>query len=280
MAERRMFAKTIIDSDAFLDMPLSTQVLYFHLSMRADDDGFINNPKKIQRMIGAMDDDLKLLIAKNFIIPFESGVVVIKHWKIHNYIRNDRYKETVYQEEKALLSMKNNKTYTLGIPNDYQMDTQDRLGKDRLGKDRLDEDIEQTPEQNSLETERETTKTNYQLIADMYNDTCVSFPQLKTLSDNRKKAIKARLKTYTIEDFKTLFTKAEASSFLKGANNRNWSANFDWMIKDSNMAKVLEGNYDDKKPAVHREVNNSKFGDLSHLTAAQPVCEKPDNNYF
>ena len=133
-----MFAKTIIDSDAFLDMPLSTHALYFHLSMRADDDGFINNPKKIQRMIGASDDDLKLLIAKNFIIPFESGIVVIKHWKIHNYIRNDRYKETVYQEEKALLDVKDNKAYTVGIPNGYQMDTQVRLGKDSIGKDSID----------------------------------------------------------------------------------------------------------------------------------------------
>lgn len=136
MAERRMFAKTIIDSDAFLDMPLSTQALYFHLSMRADDDGFINNPKKIQRSIGCSADDLKVLIAKNFIIPFESGVVVIKHWKIHNYIRNDRYKETVYQEEKALLDEKDNKAYTLGIPDGYQMETQIRIGKDSLGKDR------------------------------------------------------------------------------------------------------------------------------------------------
>lgn len=144
MAERRMFAKTIIDSDAFLDMPLSTQVLYFHLSMRADDDGFINNPKKIQRMVGCADDDLKLLIAKNFIIPFESGVVVIKHWRIHNFIRTDRYKETVYQEEKAMLDTKDNKAYTLsnefGIPNDNQMDTQYRLGKDslELGKDSIE----------------------------------------------------------------------------------------------------------------------------------------------
>jgi len=144
MAERRMFAKTIIESDAFLDMPMSTQALYFHLSMRADDDGFINNPKRIQRMIGASDDDLKLLIAKSFIITFESGVVVIKHWKIHNYIRNDRYKPTTYSDEKALLEEKDNKAYTLkstlGIPNGYQMDTQDRLGKDRLGKDRLGKD--------------------------------------------------------------------------------------------------------------------------------------------
>ena len=144
MAERRMFAKTIIDSDAFLDMPLSAQALYFHLSMRADDDGFINNPKKIQRMVGASDDDCRLLLMKRFIIAFESGVVVIKHWKIHNYIRNDRYKPTIYQEEMRLLAEKENKAYTdcqpLGIPNGYQMDTQDRLGKDRLGKDRLVED--------------------------------------------------------------------------------------------------------------------------------------------
>ena len=149
MAERRMFAKTIIDSDAFLDMPLSTQSLYFHLSMRADDDGFINNPKKIQRMIGCADDDLKVLIAKNFIIPFESGIVVIKHWKIHNYIRNDRYKETVYQEEKAMINTKDNNAYTLGIPSDnqvvYQMDTQDRLGKDRLDKESI-EDISDSSE--------------------------------------------------------------------------------------------------------------------------------------
>ncbi len=147
MAERRMFAKTIIDSDMFLDMPLSTQALYFHLSMRADDDGFINNPRKIQRMIGGSDDDLKVLIMKRFILPFDSGVVVIKHWKIHNYIRNDRYKETVYKDERALLEVKENGAYTEivtngipdGIPGDnqpaYQMETQVRLGEDRARKE-------------------------------------------------------------------------------------------------------------------------------------------------
>lgn len=140
-----MFAKTIIDSDIFLDMPLSTQCLYFHLSMRADDDGFINNPKKIQRMVGSSDDDLKLLIAKNFIIPFESGVVVIKHWKIHNYIQKDRYKETLYKDEKSLLITDKNKEYFISIPkvdnedtkcihDVSNPDTQVRLGKDRIGK--------------------------------------------------------------------------------------------------------------------------------------------------
>ena len=138
-----MFAKTIIDSDAFLDMPLSSQALYFHLSMRADDDGFINNPKKIQRMVGSSEDDLKLLIAKRFIIAFESGVIVIKHWKIHNYIQKDRYKPTMYQDEKSMLVDKNNKSYTVEtecIHDGYSLETQVRLGKDRLeiGKDRKD----------------------------------------------------------------------------------------------------------------------------------------------
>lgn len=143
MAERRMFAKTIIDSDAFLDMPSSSQCLYFHLSMRADDDGFVNNPKKIQRMVGASEDDLKLLLAKSFLISFETGVVVIKHWKLHNYIQNDRYKPTVYQEEKSLLTIKNNGVYTMDtecIQDVSNLETQVRLGKDSLGKDRLGQD--------------------------------------------------------------------------------------------------------------------------------------------
>lgn len=142
MAERRMFAKTIIDSDAFLDMSLSTQALYFHLSMRADDDGFVNNPKKIQRMIGSGDDEMKMLIAKKFIIPFDSGVCVIKHWRIHNYIQKDRYKETVYKEEKSHLLLKDNKSYkymdTPCIQDVSIPETQVRIGKDRIGKDSLD----------------------------------------------------------------------------------------------------------------------------------------------
>ena len=112
MAERRMFAKTIIDSDAFLDMPLSSQALYFHLAMRADDDGFVNNPKRIQRTVGASDDDCKLLVMKRFILTFPSGVIAIKHWRIHNYIQKDRYKETVYTREKSKLYLNKNNAYT------------------------------------------------------------------------------------------------------------------------------------------------------------------------
>lgn len=136
MAERRMFAKTIIDSDMFLEMPLSTQALYFHLSMRADDDGFINSPKRIQRLIGCSDDDLKLLILKKFILVFDNGVIVIKHWKIHNYIQKDRYKETMYKEQKEQLYLDENNSYTLNETDKkvvgYNMDTQVRLGKSKV----------------------------------------------------------------------------------------------------------------------------------------------------
>ena len=112
MAERRMFAMTIINSDAFLDMPLSAQALYFHLCMGADDDGFLNNAKRVQRVTGASDSDLKVLIDKRFLITFLSDVVVIKHWRMHNYIKKDRYKETVYTSEKSLLIIKKNGSYT------------------------------------------------------------------------------------------------------------------------------------------------------------------------
>ena len=246
MAERRMFTQKIVDSDAFLDMPLSAQALYFHLNMRADDDGFVNNPKRIQRTINASEDDLKLLIIKRFIIGFENGVIVIKHWRMHNTLRKDRYNPTQYQEELRRLQIKESGSYTevKALPNPEnesmattwqptgnQTATQVRLGKDSIGKDREGEGRE---------------RINYQHIADLYNEICISFPKLRSLSDSRKKAIGARLKTYAAEDFETLFRKAEASDFLKGKNSRNWSATFDWLITDSNMAKTLDGNYDNR----------------------------------
>ena len=134
MAERRMFAKTIVTSDAFLDMPLSARCLYFTLGMLADDDGFVNNPKSIMRQVGASQDDLNLLLAKRFILAFDSGVIVIKHWRIHNYIQKDRYKESKYLEEKASLMIDEKGAYTECIQDVYKVDTQVRLGKDSIGK--------------------------------------------------------------------------------------------------------------------------------------------------
>ena len=111
MADKRMFSLKIVDSDLFLDMPLSSQCLYFHLSMRADDDGFVNNPKKIIKIIGANEDDLKILIAKGFVIVFDQGIIVITHWKINNFIRKDRYKPTMYIDQKQQLYQTENGAY-------------------------------------------------------------------------------------------------------------------------------------------------------------------------
>lgn len=138
MAERRMFAKTIVLSDAFLDMPLGARCLYMTMSMLADDDGFVNSPKSIIRQVGATEDDLRVLIAKKFILPFDNGVIVIKHWRINNYLRNDRYQPTVYTEQMEQLTLDENRAYTakenavgipsIGIPS---------IDKDRLGKDSI-----------------------------------------------------------------------------------------------------------------------------------------------
>jgi DnaD/phage-associated family protein len=113
MAQKRMFNNSVVGSDSFLEMPDSSQNLYFHLSMRADDDGFVDNWKSIMRMTGKKEDDLKILISKSFILPFESGILVIKHWKLNNYIQKDRYKETIHTSEKALLTTDENNVYRL-----------------------------------------------------------------------------------------------------------------------------------------------------------------------
>lgn len=279
MAERRMFTQKIIDSDAFLDMPLSTQALYFHLNMRADDDGFVNNPKRIQRTIGASEDDLKLLFAKRFVIGFESGVLVIKHWRMHNTLRKDRYNPTQYQEELALLDVKDNNAYTERLPElpepknesvattwkppGNHPATQYSIGKDSIDKYREDKGNTGA----SIEAE---APPSCQQIVDLFHSICKSYPKIRSLSEARKKAIKARLKTYSLEDFRTVFENAENSSFLKGKNDRNWWANFDWLIKDANIAKVLEGNYADK-PKAGKEKVPAWFGER-HMDADEQAA--------
>ena len=156
MAERRMFAKSVIDSDAFLELPVKCQLLYFHLGMRADDDGFVNKARSVLRLIGCTEADMKTLVDAQYLISFPSGVVVIRHWKVHNYIRRDSYKETLYKSEKNRLTVDVDGVYNLAVTGSSQvcdrsvteplqgcdgsvtgLSTQDRLGKDRLGKDRL-----------------------------------------------------------------------------------------------------------------------------------------------
>ena len=143
MANRRMFSMKIIDTDAFLDMPVSAQNLYFHLCMRADDNGFVSNPKKVMRMVGSTDDDYKILCIKRFLIQFPSGICVIKHWLIHNYIQKDRYEPSQWIEEKNSLSIKENKVYTECIQDVSNLLPQVRLevDKDSISNNRSKKEI-------------------------------------------------------------------------------------------------------------------------------------------
>lgn len=204
-----MMSKSIIKSDTFLDMPATTQNLYFHMLLDADDDGFINAPKSIMRMIGAKDDDMKVLTAKQFVIPFESGVVVIKDWKIHNYIQNDRYKPSTLPE-RDLLNIQKDKTYTLKS-DASRMDTEciqtvsigkDRIGKVRLGKDRIGKDSIDTLCHVSHD---DVDKSHIEIIEYLNVKTGSKF---KANTKPYIQAIRSRLKEgYTVDDFKTVIDK-------------------------------------------------------------------------
>lgn len=264
MADRRMMSKKIIDSDAFLEMPLSSQALYFHLLLRADDDGFLNNAKKIMREVGANNNDYDMLIMKRFIIQFDDGVCVIKHWRIHNYIQKDRYKPTLYTEEMSLLKQKENGVYSLDtervqavnsvnteslqdasslypecVQGDSKMitlDAQVRLGKDsiELGKD------------NSIVSDDTICRTDVQRVVEAWNQMGVN-PVIKmTSTSTRYKMIAARIKEYGIDDVLKAVKKINDSTFLKGGGSRGWMVNFEWFARPNNFPKVLEGQYDDK----------------------------------
>ena len=204
-----MMSKSIIKSDTFLDMPATTQNLYFHMLLDADDDGFINAPKSIMRMIGAKEDDMKVLTAKQFVIPFESGVVVIKDWKIHNYIQNDRYKPSALPE-RDLLNIQKDKSYTLKA-DVSNMDIKciqdvsigkDRIGKVRLGKDRIGKD--------SIDIlchvlHDDVDKSHIEIIEYLNLKTGSKF---KPTTKPYIQAIRSRLKEgYTVDDFKTVIDK-------------------------------------------------------------------------
>lgn len=201
----------IVDSDAFLDMPLSTQALYFHLAMRADDDGFIDKSKRIMRAIGSSDDDLKLLLHKNFVIPFEDGVCVIKHWRMHNYIRNDRYKETNYIEKKASLGLKENGSYTL--KSEVGMSFGSGLvdaGKVRLGKGSIGKS-------NTLSSKHDSV---YREVIEYLNEKADT--KFKPTSRKSQTLIKARLnENFAVDDFKKVIDN-KVADWNKNADMRKY----------------------------------------------------------
>lgn len=239
-----MFSMKIIDSDVFLEMPLSTQALYFHLNMRADDDGFLNNAKKIVDMIKATKNDYDLLVAKRFIIQFPDGICVIKHWRINNYLRKDRYHESLYEEEKGMLTIKKNGAYSLntgveplGIPVVNQLVTKSSIDKNREEENRIDTVSKDT-----------VCRTDVQRIVNAWNELSVyGIKQISKLTAGTKRhdSLIARIKQYGVEDILKAIEKVKDSDFLQGKSS-SWIIKFDWFVLPNNFPKVLEGNYDNK----------------------------------
>ena len=258
MAQKRMFTMKIVDSDAFLEMPLSTQCLYFHLNMRAADDGFIGNTKRIMKIIGASEDDLRLLIAKRFVLTFEDGVIVIKHWRMHNTLSRDRYAETSYTDEKKMLLLKDNGSYSLtgGNPID---DTRLIERSGRQTQQRRNIDATKTHSDKGLDIDKDKEKDNKLIVSkDTICQTDVrrvieEWNKLQEVginpisdikpSSKRCQLLKGRIREYGIDEVLNAINNVRKSDFLRGENNRGWMITFDWFVKPNNFLKTLEGNY-------------------------------------
>lgn len=255
-----MFTMKIVDSDAFLEMPLSTQCLYFHLNMRADDDGFIGNTKRIMKIIGASEDDLRLLIAKRFVLTFEDGVIVIKHWRMHNTLSRDRYAETSYTDEKKMLLLKDNGSYSLtgGNPIDDTRliersgrQTQQRRNKDATkthsdkGLD-IDKDIDKEKDNKLIVSKDTICQTDVRRVIEEWNKLQeVGINPIRDIKPSSKRCqlLKGRIREYGIDEVLNAINNVRKSDFLRGENNRGWMITFDWFVKPNNFLKTLEGNY-------------------------------------
>lgn len=263
MAEKRMFAKSIVLSDTFLDMPMSTRCLYFTLSMMADDDGFVNAPRSIMRQCGSSQDDLNILLAKRYVLAFESGVIVIKHWRINNYLRADRYTETNYLKEKSTITLDANGAYTEkdpdsgippGIPPGIPREEEDSVVKDSSDKDR---------EGNLTNPDGFVCRTkDVRRIIEAWNT--LGLQQVTKITGDSKRGgmLRARVKEYGVDAVLDAIEKVRASAFLHGQNSRNFVITFEWFVKPNNFPKVLEGNYDARNHSDPGEKKILTFMDL------------------
>lgn len=262
MAEKRMFAKSIVLSDAFLDMPMSARCLYFTLGMLADDDGFVDGPKSIMRQCGASHDDLAILVGKRFVLLFDTGVIVIKHWRINNYLRSDRYTPTSHIKEKASIEVDSNGAYTerdeissrtiQALPDGPGIPVGIPGGIPSIGKYREEKSRE---EENSMSVSNDTDcSTDVQRILDAWN-AIEEIPKVQKLSPDSKrgKSLGARIKEYGVDKILEAIAEIPESSFLTGKAKKQFKITFDWFVLPNNFPKVLEGNYRDGPKKVYAQ---------------------------
>lgn len=293
MAAKRMFNIKLIKSDAFTSMPLSTQALYFHLNLEADDDGFIGNPKGIQRFIGASDDDLNLLIYKGFLIKFESGVMVVKHWRMHNTLKGDRYVATAYQEEGKMLFIKKNGAYTFDVEQSVgtlenkwnqnvskmfpqsstvqcsvvENSIEKMLLVNKENKQQQLPVIESTAKEIPVNSPTVSHKSSpsgiYIEIRNLYNSTCTGLTAVERLTKKRMKSLDLLMeKGYDLDKFEKLFDKTAQSEYFNSLKEGEWKPSFDWLIQEDNAEAVLEGRYDKSFKFREKQGKTNKFNNF------------------
>lgn len=270
MAERRMFSKRIINSARFLKMPVSTQCLYFHLGLHADDDGIVE-AYTIINSVGASEDDLKVLVAKGFVTVLNDDLVTyITDWAENNKIRSDRKVDSIYRDlllqvlpdvniqQKTMRADVRKKLDVQWTSNGQPMDGvgKDRIGKDRLVEDRLGKDrLDSTVSKDTVS--RTEVQPKFLKIIEAWNSlTCYGIKGIQIITPNTKRYewLNARLKQYGEDNVLLAIEKIRQSDFLKGDNKKGWVITFDWFVKPNNFPKVLEGNYDNRE---HRPMNKT-----------------------
>lgn len=273
MARRRMFSLDIVDTDKFACMSKNARYLYYELGIRADDDGFIGAPMRIIRMTDCVSDDLDELIKNRFIIPFETGVIVVKDWKVNNQIRSDRYKPTLYAREKEMLSEVNGE-YLLtdgkpdvipsDIPNgkpavNHGYDTGEpqesigevRVGKESIGKESIGEVREEEGKPLTL-SEASGILFEPEEIVQLFNSICTEYKPVTDKLSYSQQLSDCVLKGYKESDYIQAFKKAEASDYLKGlTENKTYPSDFGWILE--HLEEILHGKYDTFKKNVPDE---------------------------
>lgn len=286
MANKRMFNNLVVGTDAFLDMPLSAQALYFHLNLRADDDGFIGNPRRVARDIGSNDDDLKILIGKRFVLEFEDGIIVIKHWRMHNRLSQNRYCETVFLDQKKMLKLKENKAYSFNSGEPIDDSHLIEMSKRQV--------VDENKTQNRRKIDAQKTHTDIDIDLDLDSDleedkdkekeilsfTNVNDRQTEAVrrvveewnklselgikpvhrigaTSTRYKKLNARIKQNGEDVVIAAINRIRNSKFLTGQVN-DFIIDFDWFIGPNNFDKVADGKYDNRN---QRTVNDSEDKD-------------------
>lgn len=252
MAQKRMFSNSVVQSDEFLEMPDSSQNLYFHLSMQADDDGFVDKWKSIMRMTGKKEDDLKILIAKSFVIPFDTGVLVIRHWRLNNYLQKDRYKETIYKDEKSRLTIDKSNVYNLDTECIHSID-KNRIDKNRIDKISIEKNSKEKEQEESESCgdgfqEDESCKDGFQKVSKFYEENInLLTPYTSKLLEDFTDELGAELVIYSMK--LAVEANVRTIKYIKAILN-NWSkAN----IKTLTEAKKESQTINEKKDNIKSE---------------------------